>query len=229
MKSLDGQVSLAFLTLDEAFSLRKERRRLALVAASLLNYMREPQGRQSARVKSERQPRCRGHECHEALWLLDDDCSGETTKQPGIHQKVAQRCVRLRQLELVDRMSGIREDAARHIGPRSESFELLKRQRSETGNVILVGDAVHLDVDGQRRPWFRFSWPGAVSAVVVVEVVEVIDHAVHHRCEIFHQLDLTFGAFFEHSRTGALEVLGLRCYEAAVDVVLFAVAENGEV
>lgn len=180
-------------------------------------------------MQSDRQPRCRSHECRESRWLLHDEFAGETTKQPGVHQKVAKCSVRLRQLELVDGVSGIREDATRHIGPGSEVFELLKRKCSEAGNVVLVGNAVHLDVDEERRPWFRFSRLGAVSAVVVVEVVKVVDHAVHHRCQILFQFDLALGVFFEHARTGALEVLGLRCYEAAVDGVLFAVAEDGEV
>ena len=61
------------------------------------------------------------------------------------------------------------------------------------------------------------------------EFVEVVDHAIEHTRQVFLQLDLALSAFFEHLSTGALEVLGLRCYEAAVDVVLFAVAENFKV
>jgi len=163
------------------------------------------------------------------LWLLYDELSGKTTKQPSIHQKVAQCRVGLWQLKFVDRVSGVFEDSATRIRPRNETFELLERQSPETGNVVLVGDAVHLDVVPQRTPRYWFSWLGAVLAVVVVEVIEVVNHAVDHAVHILLQLDLAFGAFFEHPRTGALEVLGLRCYEAAVDAVLFAVAKNGEV
>lgn len=84
-------------------------------------------------------------------------------------------------------------------------------------------------MNGQCRPWFCFGRLGAVNAVVVVEMVEVVDRVVDHGCQIFLQLDLALGAFFEHSRTGALEVFRLRCYETAVDAVPFAVTENGEV
>ena len=102
--------------------------------------------------------------------MLHDELAGEITKKPSIHQEIAQRGVSLRQLELIDCVSSVFEQSVSRTRRMDEGFELRERQRPEAEDIVLVGDAVHLNMVPQRTPWGWFSRLGAVTAVVVVNL-----------------------------------------------------------
>lgn len=98
----------------------------------------------------------------------------------------------------------------------------------ESRDVVFVSDAVHLDMS------LRYVQVEGVSVVsnakvVVVGIVEVVYHAINRLRKIIVQFDLALDALLEHPIASALEILGLRCDEAATNIVLLLVANNGEI